>query len=84
MPNSYLRKRIWLEKTFGEKAAKRLILTHRKDLQFGHILVDDRTRHGADKFQGMFIHYRQKPFENWEILLPYLIQVGQLGSLRNP
>ena len=50
-------KRIWIEKYFGDKLRKRLILTHRKDLLIGDYLIDDRTANGAGEFQGKLIQF---------------------------
>ena len=73
VPNSFPGKRIWIDKHFGEAAEKRLILTHRKDLNMGEYLIDDRLRNGVDKFTGEHIHFGQKGFETWAEVLEYLI-----------
>jgi 5'-nucleotidase len=78
VPNSFFGKCLWLEKNFGENARKRLILTHRKDLQIGDYLVDDRKKHGSENFKGEFIHFGQRPFENWAKVLPYLVDRSSL------
>ena len=49
-------KRAWIEKYFPE-FKKRLILTHRKDLLIGDILIDDHTWNGASEFKGEHIHF---------------------------
>jgi 5'(3')-deoxyribonucleotidase len=72
VPESYTDKRLWLEKYFGTSVRKRLIITHRKDLNRGDFLVDDRTRHGTDKFIGEHIHFGTKEFPDWSITLDYL------------
>ncbi len=72
VPNSYRDKRIWLEKHFGNHAEKRLILTHRKDLNIGHYLVDDRLRNGVENFTGEHIHFGTKDFPDWPIVVQYL------------
>lgn len=72
IPESYMGKRIWLEKHFGEKAKKRLTLTHRKDLSIGEFLVDDRIKNGAGEFTGKHIHFATPEFPNWETTLKYL------------
>lgn len=72
LPASFVGKRIWIEKHFGEKAARRLILTHRKDLCLGHYLVDDRTINGASSFRGTFVHFGSLQFPNWEITQLFL------------
>lgn len=71
-PTSFMAKRIWISTHFGEKAKKRLILTHRKDLAIGEFLVDDRIKNGAGEFKGKHIHFGTEEFPNWEITLKYL------------
>jgi 5'-nucleotidase len=56
-PFSYSGKKIWIDKHFGEKAKKRLILTHRKDLCIGDYLIDDRDKNGAKEFKGCLITF---------------------------
>lgn len=75
--HSFSGKCLWLEKQFGEKVRKRLILSHRKDLQIGDYLVDDRKRHGSEKFIGEFIHFGQFPFKTWKDTLGYLLQKAE-------
>ena len=76
IPESFTGKRIWIEKHFGEKAIKRLILTHRKDLNIGDYLVDDRLTNGTSEFKGEHIHFGTEKFPNWESTLKYLINVS--------
>ncbi len=66
IPESFMGKRIWLEKHFGENAKKRLILTHRKDLAIGDVLVDDRLKNGAGEFKGKHIHFGKKEYPTWK------------------
>ncbi|MFN5831521.1 MAG: 5' nucleotidase, NT5C type [Bacteroidota bacterium] len=73
VPNSYTEKRIWIQNHFGDAFRKKLILTHRKDLNFGHYLVDDRTSHGAGKFMGQHIQFGSKEFPDWKAVENYLI-----------
>lgn len=72
-PLSFTGKRIWLEKHFGTLAERRLILTHRKDLNYGHYLIDDHIRHGVDLFKGRHIHFGSPDFPNWHTTVTYLI-----------
>lgn len=72
VPLSFAGKRIWLEAHFGSMAEKKLILTHRKDLNIGHFLVDDTLRNGVDSFKGEHIHFGTDKFLNWEMTLEYL------------
>lgn len=72
VPESFSGKRRWIEKHFGEKAKKRLILSHRKDLNVGDYLIDDRLRNGAGDFKGELIHFQTEKFPNWETVYEYL------------
>lgn len=72
IPQSFTDKRIWLEDKFGELSKKRLILTHRKDLNIGDYLIDDRTRNGAGEFKGEHIHFGTKKFPGWGDVIKYL------------
>jgi 5'(3')-deoxyribonucleotidase len=72
IPESFIGKRVWIEKQFGDKAKKRLILTHRKDLNIGHFLVDDRLKNGASEFNGEHIHFATDKFPNWSVTIKYL------------
>lgn len=72
VPESFTGKRIWLETHFGKMSAKRLILSHRKDLNIGDYLVDDRTHNGAGEFTGMHIHFGTDRFPTWESVYDYL------------
>lgn len=73
LPESFMDKRLWLETHFGDEAKKKLILTHRKDLVTGDILVDDRKLNGAGEFKGRFIHFGTEKWPNWEFLLRWFL-----------
>lgn len=75
VPNSFTDKRLWIEHYFGDKGTKRLILTHRKDLCIGDILVDDRLKNGSENFKGIHIHFGQPMFPNWEIVYEHLMRL---------
>ena len=79
VPESYMAKRIWIEKHFGNLARKRLILTHNKGLNRGDYLIDDLIDN-AKGFQGEFIHFGSSFFPNWESVLNYLLK----GHHTNP
>lgn len=72
VPLSFAGKRIWIETHFGEMAKRRLILTHRKDLAIGDILIDDRLVNGAKDFKGIFIHFGSDKFPSWKETEKYL------------
>jgi 5'(3')-deoxyribonucleotidase len=75
-PHSFTGKRIWIEKYFGEMASKRLILTHRKDLNVGEFLIDDRICNGVENFTGFHIHFGSEKFPNWEATYQYLTTIN--------
>ena len=56
----------------GKSAHKRLILSHHKNLNHGDFLVDDRTKNGVDKFQGMHIHFGTPLFPDWITVTRFL------------
>lgn len=71
---SFMDKRFWIERIFGSKVKKRLILSHRKDLAIGDYLIDDRTKNGAGEFKGEHIHFRSDSrFMNWPSVVEYLL-----------
>ncbi|HKK46361.1 MAG TPA: hypothetical protein VJ964_12625 [Balneolaceae bacterium] len=72
-PSAWQDKLRWVKKYLPEKGYKRLILSHRKHLNRGDYLIDDRTANGAGEFMGKHIHFGQKPFEDWNAVLEYLL-----------
>jgi len=64
----------WTKKYLGKNAYKRLILTHNKNLNRGDYLIDDRTKNGADKFQGEHIHFGTKKFFTWNNIVDHLLK----------
>ena len=71
-PSAWSDKLCWVKAHLGESAKKRLILTHHKDLNVGDFLIDDRTKHGVDKFSGEHIHFGCPPYPDWPTVLTYL------------
>lgn len=71
-PESWMIKRLWVEKHLGNEAFKRLILTHHKELMIGSYLIDDRTNNGAGEFKGEHILFGNSTFPNWNAVLNYL------------
>ena len=69
---AWTEKRIWVEGHLGERAQKRLILTHHKNLLRGEFIIDDRTRRGVDRFGGEHVHFGTERFPNWATVLEYL------------
>lgn len=62
----------WVKNHLGQAAYKRLILTHHKNLNLGHLIVDDRTKNGGDRFRGEHIHFGTLQFPDWPSVLHYL------------
>jgi len=71
-PSAWSDKLLWVQKHLGDCAYKRLILTHHKNLNKGDYLVDDRTKNGADKFEGEHIHFGSERFPDWDAVVAYL------------
>lgn len=71
-PSAWSDKLIWVQKYLGQTAHKRLILSHHKNLNDGHYLIDDRNKNGADKFPGEHIHFGTKEFPDWGSVVSYL------------
>jgi 5'(3')-deoxyribonucleotidase len=74
VPESYMDKRHWIQRYFGEEAKDRLILSQRKELNFGEYLVDDRLANGAEKFLGEHLHFaHDERFPTWVEVEEYLM-----------
>ena len=72
-PSAWSDKVIWVKKYLGKVAHKRLILSHHKNLNKGDYLIDDRTKNGADKFEGEHVHFGQGAFKDWNAVTKYLL-----------
>mgnify|MGYP001592883389 CR=1 FL=1 len=71
-PSAWTDKRLWLGDKFGDSINRKLILTHRKDLIKGDILIDDRPNNGAKDFEGEWIQFGSETYPNWQTILQYL------------
>ena len=72
-PSAWSDKLLWVQKYLGEKAHKRLIITHHKNMNKGHYLIDDREKNGAIKFEGELIRFGSDKFPDWYTVLKYLL-----------
>ena len=72
-PTAWSDKLLWVQRYLGDVAYKRLILSHHKNLCSGDYIIDDRTRHGVDIFDGEHIHFGTDRFPNWDSVLEYLL-----------
>lgn len=73
-PSAWTDKLIWVKTHLGSYAHKRLILSHHKNLNRGDYLVDDRLKNGADRFQGVHIHFGTSKFPDWKTVVEYLTE----------
>jgi 5'(3')-deoxyribonucleotidase len=71
-PSAWTDKLLWVKEYLGEPARKRLILSHHKNLTKGQYIIDDRTKRGVDKFEGMHIHFGTDDFPHWKSVVQYL------------
>jgi 5'(3')-deoxyribonucleotidase len=72
-PSAWIDKVLWVQKYLGKPAYKRLILSHHKNLNDGHYLIDDRTKNGVDRFRGEHIHFGTERFPDWKAVVAYLL-----------
>ncbi|MFZ1829051.1 MAG: hypothetical protein WAW42_09845 [Candidatus Competibacteraceae bacterium] len=75
-PSAWSDKLLWVKRHLGRTAYKRLILSHHKNLNRGHFLVDDRTKNGASEFEGERVHFGTAQFPNWPAVLDHLRSVA--------
>ena len=73
-PSAWSDKAVWVQRHLGAPAEKRLILSHHKDLLRGDFLVDDRTAHGADQFEGVHLRFGSPEFADWTSVTAYLLR----------
>jgi 5'-nucleotidase len=72
-PSAWSDKLLWVQNHLGEKAHKRLIISHHKNMNKGHYLIDDREKNGAIKFEGELIKFGSEKFPDWQSVLKYLL-----------
>ena len=71
-PEVWGHKREWLEEHFPYLKRK-LILTHRKDLLIGDVLIDDTRFRGQPDFKGNWFWFNKDwDNRNWEACLEYI------------
>jgi hypothetical protein len=76
-PSAWSDKLLWVKRYLGDVARKRLILTHRKDLNRGDFLIDDRPYHGADRFGSGFVHFGTERFPDWPAVMDFMRKIGE-------
>lgn len=73
-PSAWADKLQWVKRYLGNKAYKRLILTHHKGLNKGDILIDDRDKNGTADFKGELILFGSEKFKDWSGIRKYLLE----------
>lgn len=71
-PDAWTHKRLWVERYFGKAIRNRLILSKRKDLMIGDILIDDSPYNGARDFRGKWIQFGSINFDSWITVLDHI------------
>lgn len=80
-PSAWSDKLVWVKRHLGLSAYKRLILTHHKQLNYGHFLIDDRKKNGADRFVGELIEFGSERFPDWSSVVAYLRDKADRGDV---
>ena len=80
-PSAWSDKVEWVTKYLDDVFHKRIILTHHKDFCKGDILIDDRPKHGASKFEGEWMDCsldEENNFKNFPYTGGYLEQFKKM------
>lgn len=64
--HSYTEKANWVFRHLGQDALEKLILSPRKDLLRGDILIDDYGGNGQNLFKGEWWQFGKEKYPNWE------------------
>lgn len=75
-PSAWSDKVKWVQRYLGRAAYKRLILSHHKNLNRGHFLIDDREKNGAKEFEGELILFGSDRFPDWSSVVDYLLKLA--------
>jgi 5'(3')-deoxyribonucleotidase len=73
VPESFMDKRLWIEKHFGLEWCKKLILAYDKSLLKGDYLIDDSIGKGQLEFEGELILIGTSKFPDWSSIIKYLM-----------
>jgi 5'-nucleotidase len=72
-PSSLTEKRLWVRENIGDKIThKKLHFSNHKNLFTGRALIDDRTKNGAEDFNGEHIHIWTEKYPTWESVITAL------------
>lgn len=76
-PSAWADKVAWVTKYLDDVLHKKLILSHHKDLLKGDYLIDDRSKHGADTFEGEWIQFGGVDFPDWDSVVKHLMSESE-------
>ncbi len=76
-PSAWADKVAWVTKYLDDVLHKKLILSHHKDLLKGDYLIDDRSKHGADTFEGEWIQFGGVDFPDWDSVVNHLMSESE-------
>ena len=79
-PAAWGQKRDWIEENIPELERK-IVLTHRKDLLIGDILIDDTTYRGQRDFEGEFMHFGKHGMD-WPYVTETIQKMTELLKLQ--
>ena len=75
-PSAWRDKLEWVQRYFGKDKCtvfyKRLIISHKKHLNSGDFLIDDRENNGAKEFKGELIQFGSAKYPDWPTVVEYL------------
>jgi 5'-nucleotidase len=85
-PSAWSDKVKWIQKYFPIVGYKRLILSHHKNLNKGHYLIDDRTRNGVLGFEGTHLLFDPIDKNAWPKITAYLLdkEVNHIDNMKPP
>tara|TARA_B100000287_G_C20609472_1_gene771453 strand:- start:605 stop:1081 length:477 start_codon:yes stop_codon:yes gene_type:complete len=75
-PDSWGQKRNWIVKHLPD-LSKKMVLTHRKDLLIGDVLIDDTNWRGQPDFNGTWIHFGKNGID-WKFCLETIEQITKI------
>ena len=78
-PESWAQKRIWIAKHFP-KMRKKLIITARKDLLAGDILIDDHAWNGAKDFTGQWFQFGKDGMD-WKYIIETIKSIMSVNKV---
>jgi len=76
-PSAWGQKRNWVEKHFPALKRK-MVLTHRKDLLIGDILIDDTKWRGQPDFKGQWFHFGKNGMD-WKYVIETIETINKVN-----